>query len=224
GLIYRTGDVARITSDGEVQIIGRLDHQIKLRGFRIELGEIESVVRTKTGLTEVAVIVREDAPGDRRLACYYVETPEARYDASSLRALVADVLPDYMIPAAWVSLERMPLSVAGKVNRNALPAPRSETDTSAYRAPETRTEITLAGIWTDVLHVERVGLDDDFFSLGGDSIQLFQITARANQSGLPLKAKELLRYPTLETLAGFLDARERVGELEAVGFRERTAL
>ncbi len=248
GRMYRTGDLARVTSDGQVQIIGRLDQQVKLRGFRIELGEIESVIRAKTGLTEVAVVVREDAPGDRRLACYYAKTSDAHYDAVSLRALVADTLPDYMIPAAWVSLERMPLSVAGKVDRKALPVPRIESDASAFRAPATPTEITLARIWADVLHLERIGLDDDFFALGGDSIQLFQITARANQSGLPLKAKELLRQPTLGALAGYLDdvrttsnvlvtaapaevallrpiddAREHIGELEAAEYREHAA-
>jgi amino acid adenylation domain-containing protein len=224
GRMYRSGDLARITSDGRVQIIGRLDHQIKLRGFRIELGEIESVVRAKTGLTEVAVALREDAHGDRRVVCYYVETPHAHYDGTSLRALVADVLPDYMVPAAWVSLERMPLSIAGKIDRKALPAPHIEAATSTYRAPATPVELTLARIWMDVLRVERVGLDDDFFSLGGDSIQLFQITARANQSGLPLKAKELLRYPALGALADFLAARENVRELEAAEYRELTAL
>jgi aryl carrier-like protein len=115
-----------------------------------------------------------------------------------------------MIPAAWVSLERMPLSVAGKLDRKALPAPRADSAPSAFRSPATSTEIALAQIWTDVLRVERVGLDDDFFALGGDSIQLFQITARANHIGLPLKAKELLRRPALGALALYLDAtRER---------------
>jgi aryl carrier-like protein len=247
GRMYRTGDLARMTAAGQVQIVGRLDHQIKLRGFRIELGEIESVVRSKTGLTEVAVVVREDTPGDRRLACYYVGGHDAYYDAASLRALVADALPEYMIPTAWVSLERMPLSVAGKVDRKALPAPHVDADATVFRPPATRTEIALAAIWAEVLRVTRVGLEDDFFALGGDSIQLFQITARANQSGLPFKAKDLLRHPTLGALAGYLDemtisndraigspapvavlhpigvAPDTVRELEATGYQERTA-
>jgi aryl carrier-like protein len=192
--------------------------------------------------------VHEDAVDERRLACYYVPTPDAHYDAASLRELVADSLPDYMIPAAWVSLERMPLSLAGKVDRKALPAPRPESGASVFREPETPTEITLAEIWADVLHLERLGLDDDFFTLGGDSIQLFQITARANRSGLPLKAKELLHRPTLGALASYLDemtarsnnratgapttvarlhpieaTRERVRELVAPEYVERTA-
>jgi amino acid adenylation domain-containing protein len=225
GRLYRTGDLARITDNGEIQIAGRFDHQVKLRGFRIELGEVESAVRAETGLADVVVVLREDAPGERRLVCYYTETPGAHHDAPALRALVSDVLPDYMVPAAWVALERMPLSAAGKVDRKALPAPAAESAAApAFRQPATSTEITLARIWSDVLHVERVGLDDDFFSLGGDSIHLFQITARANQSGLPLKAKELLRRPVLEALALYIDAtRENHLETQAAGYRELTA-
>ena len=222
GRMYRTGDLARVTENGRIQIVGRLDHQIKLRGFRIELGEIESVIRAKTGLPEIIVVLREDVPGERRLVCYFVSASQLRDDAASLRALIADTLPDYMIPAVWMPLDRMPLSVAGKIDRKALPAPVVESDVSLFRAPVTPTEITLAKIWSDVLHLERVGLDDDFFALGGDSIQLFQITARANQSGLQLKAKELLHQPTLGALADYLE-HTNVPEPRAANYREKTA-
>jgi amino acid adenylation domain-containing protein len=204
GRMYRTGDVARVVPDGRVQVLGRIDHQVKLHGFRIELGEIESVLRKKAAFAEIVVMLREDLPGDPRLACYYVDSKEAAHDQASLRALAAEDLPDYMIPSAWVKLERMPLSVAGKVDRGALPAPEPLVQ-NCFRAPETPTQTTLASIWADVLHLERVGLDDDFFALGGDSIQLFQITARANRSGLLLAAKELLRNPTIASLARRLD-------------------
>jgi amino acid adenylation domain-containing protein len=218
GRMYRTGDAARINHDGTVTLFGRLDHQVKVRGFRIELGEIEAVVRNKTGFPEVVVIVREDTPGERRLVCYYTDpkatshdTKATAHDPAALRALAAEDLPDYMLPTAWVALERMPLSGAGKIDRNALPAPQAEAPASTtFRPPQTPTEITLAGIWADVLHLERVGLDDDFFALGGDSIQLFQITARANRSGLRLAAKQLLAEPTIATLARHLDATARV--------------
>jgi amino acid adenylation domain-containing protein len=212
GRMYRTGDAARLTPEGRIQILGRLDDQVKLRGFRIELGEIEAVVRKKAGFASVAVLLREDFPGDRRLACYYVDLAESGRDAASLRALVAEDLPDYMIPAAWIKLEQMPLSAAGKVDRSALPAPQAALPEAGFRAPETPTEIILARIWAEVLHVARVGLEDDFFALGGDSIQLFQITARANQSGLRLAAKELFRHPTIAQLARRLDEGPREGQ------------
>ncbi len=224
GRVYRTGDLARVRADGHIEIVGRLDHQIKLRGFRIELGEIESVIRANAALTEVAVVVREDNPGERRLVCYYVDASDFQHDGASLRALLAGVLPDYMIPTVWVPLEQMPLSVAGKIDRKALPAPAADADASVFRAPATPTEITLAAIWADVLHLERVSLDDDFFTLGGDSIQLFQITARANQSGLRLKAKELLHQPTLGALAQYLEMTGKsIPEAIATEYREQTA-
>ncbi|HTV73569.1 MAG TPA: amino acid adenylation domain-containing protein, partial [Candidatus Acidoferrales bacterium] len=205
GRMYRTGDAARINHDGTVTLLGRLDHQVKVRGFRIELGEIEAVVRTKTAFPEVVVIVREDVPGERRLVCYYTDPKAIARDAAALRALAAEELPEYMLPTAWVPLERMPLSPAGKIDRNALPAPHTDAPaaaaTATFRPPQTPTEITLAGIWADVLHLEHVGLDDDFFALGGDSIDLFQVTARANRSGLRLAAKQVYESPTIASLA-----------------------
>ncbi len=222
GRMYRTGDAARVTPQGAIAVLGRVDHQVKLRGFRIELGEIEAVVRAKTGVDEVVVVLREDAPGDRRLVCYYVAPPAPAHDAANLRTLAAEDLPDYMLPAAWVRLERMPLSVAGKIDRAALPAPDPAAPAAAFSEPGTPTEIALARIWSEVLRVERVGLDDDFFALGGDSIHLFQITARANQSGLRLAAKDLLRNSTLGALARRLDeiartATQRNGAHQSAG-------
>ena len=153
------------------------------------------------------VTLREDTPGEARLACYYLDPQERGYDAARLRSLAAEDLPDYMIPATWTKLERLPLTPAGKIDRAALPAPEPVTLQSFVREPATVTETAMATIWREVLHLERVGLDDDFFALGGDSIQLFQITARANHSGLRLAAKELLKHPKLEDLAAYLDSR-----------------
>ncbi|MEO6990216.1 MAG: amino acid adenylation domain-containing protein [Candidatus Baltobacteraceae bacterium] len=212
GRMYRTGDRARIARDGRVQILGRLDRQVKLRGFRIELAEIETVVQKEGGLAEVAVVLREDRGGEPRLAAYYVDREEPGRTPAELRALAAAHLPDFMIPSVWTKLERMPLSVAGKVDRSLLPAPEPTADSDRFRAAVTPTELLLARVWADVLHLERVGLDDDFFALGGDSIQLFQITARANRAGLRLAAKELLRHPTIAALALRLDELARTSD------------
>jgi amino acid adenylation domain-containing protein len=203
GRMYRTGDAARVLSNGRIQILGRLDHQVKLRGYRIEPGEIESVILA-SGVAAATVVVREDVPGDKRLTCYYVPGAGGP-DESALRALVTENLPEYMLPVQWIALERMPLSAAGKTDRAALPAPQAGTLSAEFRAPATATEIALAEIWANVLHLERVGRDDDFLALGGDSIQLFQITARANQSGLAVAAKQLLKHRTLSALARHLD-------------------
>ncbi len=203
GRMYRTGDAARVLPDGRIQILGRLDHQVKLRGYRIEPGEIESVI-LGGGVAAATVVVREDVPGDRRLTCYYVHRPGGP-DEGALRALVAENLPEYMLPVQWIALDRMPLTVAGKTDRAALPAPEAGALPAEFRAPATATEIALAEIWANVLHLERVGRDDDFLALGGDSIQLFQITARANQSGLAVAAKQLLKHRTLSALARHLD-------------------
>ena len=205
--MYRTGDLARLNVSGQVEILGRLDHQIKLRGFRIELGEIEAAVRKCASLSDVIVTLREDTPGERRLACYYLDSQERGYDAARLRSLASEDLPDYMIPATWTKLDRLPLTPAGKIDRAALPAPEPVSLQPHLREPATVTEKAMATIWCEVLHLEGVGLDDDFFALGGDSIQLFQITARANHSGLRLAAKELLKHPKLEDLAAYLDSR-----------------
>ena len=202
GRMYRTGDAARVLASGEVQVLGRLDHQLKLRGHRIEPAEIEAAV-IACGAAAATVVLREDAPGERRLVCYYVPGTLALGE-DALRAAVARELPDYMVPALWVALERLPLSAAGKVDRAALPAPAAP-EPASFRPPETATESALAEIWANVLNLERVGRDDDFLALGGDSIQLFQITARANRSGLAVAAKQLLEHRTVAALARHLD-------------------
>jgi aryl carrier-like protein len=207
GRLYRTGDSARLLPNGEVQVLGRLDHQVKLRGFRIELGEIEAVLAKQAGLAASAVALREDAPGAARLVGYVVERPDApRTDAELVAALAADV-PEYMIPSAWVRLGELPVSANGKLDRAALPAPRvTQATDDTFAAAETPLERKLAGIWCDVLKLERVGVTDDLFDLGADSINLFQITARANREGVSLMAKQLLQHRTIRTLAARLEA------------------
>jgi aryl carrier-like protein len=182
----------------------------------------------KSELSAVSVIVREDVPGDRHLVCYYTGGSAALGEAE-LRALVAGELPEYMIPARWVALERMPLTAAGKIDRAALPAPEKSLASSTFSAPATATESALAEIWANVLQLERVGRDDDFIALGGDSIQLFQITARANKNGLAIAARQLLKHRTIAALARELDENPQVpaaqnGAMPPFAFRKvRTA-
>jgi amino acid adenylation domain-containing protein len=215
GRMYRTGDAARILPNGEVQVLGRLDYQVKLRGYRIEPGEIEAVIVATSDVAAATVVLREDVAGDKRLVCYYTGGSDAVTEAS-LRALAMQRLPDYMVPSRWIELERMPLTAAGKIDRAALPAPDSSSIATEFSPPTTATETALAEIWANVLHLERVGRDDDFLALGGDSIQLFQITARANESGLNVAARELLKHRTVAALARHLDEHSEPSPVRAI--------
>jgi len=202
GRIYRTGDLARWLPDGRVQHLGRMDHQTKLRGFRIELGEIEAGLMTHGGVANAAVLLREDTPGAPRLVAYYQLAPGSSRSPSDLRAALALHLPEYMIPAAWLELPQLPLTPNGKIDRRALPVPdAAQTVEAEYHAPTSDTEATLARIWAEVLKRERVGTGDDLFALGADSIQIFQIAARANRENIKLSAKQLIQSRTIAVLA-----------------------
>ncbi|MGP6156223.1 MAG: amino acid adenylation domain-containing protein [Vulcanimicrobiaceae bacterium] len=210
GRMYRTGDLARLLPNGEFQVIGRIDHQVKLRGFRIELGEIESVLTKHAGVAAAAAVLREDVPGDARLVVYFVERPNAPQSPAALSAALGQYVPEYMIPSAWVRLDTLPLSANGKIDRKALPAPDVTAAAAAeeFEAPRTPTEVALAKIWAEVLHLERIGIKDDLFKLGADSIHLFKITARANKQGIRLAAKQLLQHRSIADLAATLEASE----------------
>jgi natural product biosynthesis luciferase-like monooxygenase protein/amino acid adenylation domain-containing protein/non-ribosomal peptide synthase protein (TIGR01720 family) len=198
GRLYRTGDKARFLADGALEYLGRLDDQVKVRGFRIELGEIEAVLSQHPGVRAAAVTVREDVPGDRRLVAYVVGT-----SGSELRTFLSERLPEHMVPSAFVALEALPLSPSGKLDRRALPAPERGTARGGGDFVEPRGELEpqLARIWAGVLGVERVGANDRFFELGGDSILALQVIARARQAGLHLTARQLFQYPTVAGLA-----------------------
>jgi amino acid adenylation domain-containing protein len=207
GRMYRTGDLARWRPDGTLQVLGRIDHQVKLRGFRIEPGEIEAVLTRKVPLTAVAVILREDVPGAPRLVAYYVEQSGANLTPEVLRGSLTEDMPDYMIPSAWVRLDRLPLSPNGKLDRAALPVPESgHSAEEAYAAPTSATELALTKIFGEVLHMERVGVNADLLKLGADSIQLFQITARANRNGIKITAKQVLQLRNAAALARLADS------------------
>jgi amino acid adenylation domain-containing protein/non-ribosomal peptide synthase protein (TIGR01720 family) len=201
GYLYRTGDLARRLPNGDLEYLGRVDHQVKIRGFRIELGEIESVISLYPGIREVVVIAREDKPGEKKLVAYYCAAQEIALNA--LRAHMKASLPDYMVPAACMRMDALPLTSNGKVDRRALPAPdvsrASRKDT--YVAPRTPAEQALARIWSEVLVVETPGIHDNFFELGGDSILSIQVISRARQVGLAITPRELFQSPTIAELA-----------------------
>ncbi len=207
--MYRTGDLVRWTADGELEFVGRADDQVKIRGFRIELGEIETALARHPDLAAAVVTAREDRPGDKRLVAYVVPVAGRPVVPGDLRAFLARTLPVFMLPAAFVTLEELPLSPNGKLDRRALPAPpaRSEAAGGDHVAPRTGTERTLAGIWAEALGVPGVGAYDDFFGLGGDSILAVRVLSRVREVfGVTLPARAAFDAPTVARLAELVDA------------------
>jgi amino acid adenylation domain-containing protein/FkbH-like protein/non-ribosomal peptide synthase protein (TIGR01720 family)/FkbM family methyltransferase len=228
--LYKTGDLARYLSDGNIEYLGRIDNQVKIRGFRIELGEIETVLSQHPQIQSAVVIAREDNPGSKRLVAYIVPQPQQIYierlalsgavgvaspsgevsrstlTTSQLRQFLKTQLPDYMVPNAIVILESLPLTPNGKIDRRALPAPESRGGIEvSLVAPRNPIEAILAQIWAQVLRVEQVGVHDNFFELGGDSILSIQIISRAKQAGLQLTVKQLFGNQTIAELATVAD-------------------
>ncbi|HEX6717995.1 MAG TPA: amino acid adenylation domain-containing protein, partial [Pyrinomonadaceae bacterium] len=211
--LYKTGDLGRYLSDGTLQYLGRSDHQVKVRGFRVELGEIEAVLEQHPMIREAVVVVRRDETGfsvssgnagtTNRLIAYLVAEGSQPASTGELRPFLKEKLPDYMIPAAFVWLERLPLTTNGKVDRRSLPEPTPARPdlTTAFAAPTTPTEIILADIWAQVLGLDQVGIYDNFFELGGDSILTIQIVARANQAGLRMTPRQLFQEQTIAELS-----------------------
>ncbi|MGH3989246.1 MAG: condensation domain-containing protein, partial [Pseudonocardiaceae bacterium] len=200
--MYRTGDLARWTPHGQLHYLGRADDQVKIRGFRIEPGEIETALATHPDVAQVVVIAAEAAgPGGKRLVAYVVA--DESVDSSQLRAHAADMLPDYMVPAVFVMLDALPLNASGKLDRRALPAPDvGAALATGYVAPRTDTEQTLAEIWAELLRVDRVGVEDNFFALGGDSILSIQVMSRVRVAfGVDLPLRVLFVDPTVAGLA-----------------------
>ncbi|MCC7249528.1 MAG: AMP-binding protein, partial [Lysobacter sp.] len=217
GRLYRTGDLARWRRDGRLEVVGRIDHQVKLRGYRIELGEIESTLGAHPQVRQAVVIVREDRPGDKRLVAYLTRADGvAEIDLPSLRAQARQRLPEYMMPSAIVTLDAMPLTPNGKVDRRALPAPDAEeTAVDAYVAPRNAEEETLATLWGDILGRPKIGIHDNFFDLGGHSLLATQLVARMQKTmGGDITLRMLFEAPTIAEFADLL-LRQRMQSVDA---------
>ncbi|MGW1666970.1 non-ribosomal peptide synthetase, partial [Streptomyces microflavus] len=206
--LYRTGDLVKWRPDGQLEFLGRIDNQVKLRGYRIELGEIEAALLTHDHIDTAAVVLREDAPGDRRLVAYVVAcegvTTAAVPAAGELRAHLQRDLPEYMVPAAFVTLEALPLTPNGKVDRKALPVPDGQRPDleAAYTAPRTPAEEAVTAIWSEVLGVDVVGVHDNFFELGGHSLLATRVTSRLRTAlGVDVPVRTIFTAPTPAELA-----------------------
>ncbi|MEG4207099.1 amino acid adenylation domain-containing protein [Microcoleus sp. Pol7_A1] len=208
--LYKTGDLARYLPDGNIEFLGRIDHQVKIRGFRIELGEIEAVLSQHPDVQESIVINRQDASGNQRLVAYIVSNlrPE-RTAVGSLRDFLKQKLPDYMMPSSFVFLNHLPLTPNGKVDRKALPAPNADAINpeleTTYVAPQTEIEQAIATVWQQVLHLEKVGVDDSFFDLGGHSLLMAQAHSQLREVvDRDVSIMEMFKYPTISSLAKYL--------------------
>ncbi len=236
--LYRTGDLARFASDGRIEYLGRTDDQVKIRGNRVELGEIEAILGQHSGVHEAVVVARKDVPGDERLVAYLVCSPQVQNDVPAvgeIRAFLRERVPDYMVPSHFVVLEALPLSPNGKVDRRALPAPPTSrmAPESGYVAPVTRLERSLADVWKEVLHIEKVGVHDSFFDIGGHSLLMAQVRGRLQEVlGRDVPMLDLFKYPTISSLAKYLSqgqseppsfqaARERVRKQEEMVNRRK---
>ncbi|GAA3937011.1 hypothetical protein GCM10022209_34820 [Chitinophaga oryziterrae] len=207
GRMYKTGDLGRWLPDGTIEYLGRIDDQVKIRGFRIELGEIESVMTKCEHINQAVVLAKADEKGTKRLVGYVV--PNGIYDKTAILAYLKDKLPDYMVPALLVELDKLPLTSNGKVDKKSLPDPdASAMLTNEYIAPRNETEEVLAAIWKELLGIERVGVHDNFFELGGDSIITIQVVSRAKRAGYELHPRDLFLHQTIGGLSALLSAQQ----------------
>ena len=201
--LYRTGDLARFQPDGKIEFLGRNDEQVKIDGYRVELGEVEAVLCEHEGVREAVVVLSKDEFGGKSLSAYVTVHPESAVTSGVLKEYIVTKLPAYAVPSAFVMLDRLPLTANGKVDRSALPAPGKEVRAlrTAYVEPRTSIEKALAEIWMSVLNIEKVGINDSFFALGGDSIRSVRVVALAKERGINFTIQEIFKYQTLERLA-----------------------
>ncbi|MBY3425460.1 non-ribosomal peptide synthetase, partial [Rhizobium laguerreae] len=204
--MYRTGDLARWRSDGVLDFLGRADHQVKIRGFRIEPGEVEAALSGDATVGQAVVVAREGPSGQKQLVGYVVPAAGQVADPLHLRRKLAGQLPDYMVPSTIMVLDRLPLTPSGKLDRRALPAP--EFTSTSVRQPRTPQEEMLCNLFCDVLSLERVGIDDNFFDLGGDSIIAVQLNSRLLKLGIKVRVRDLFNNQTPSQLARFLEKHQ----------------
>ncbi|BDI15507.1 hypothetical protein ANSO36C_13090 [Nostoc cf. commune SO-36] len=209
--LYKTGDLASYLSDGNIEFLGRIDNQVKIRGFRIELGEIEREIAQHPDVREIVVLARQDETNEKQLTAYIVPHHNSGYTHNKLRSFLQQQLPNYMMPSAFVMLESLPLNANGKVDRNKLPAPSRERPQleQAYISPQTELERLLASILSELLKIDRVGIDDNFFDLGATSISILQVAVRVQQElSIELSAVKLFQYSTISSLAKYLTSKQ----------------
>jgi alpha-ketoglutarate-dependent taurine dioxygenase/aryl carrier-like protein len=226
--IYRTGDLARWRADGNLEFLGRADQQVKIRGFRIEPGEIEAALRELPEVAQAVVVAREDRPGEKRLVGYVVATTGHSLDPSALRQQLAQQLPDYMVPAVILELEALPLTPNGKLDRKALPAVDAETYAMrSYEPPLGEIEAILAGIWAELIGVEKIGRQDNFFELGGHSLMAVQALSRLRQTlGVEVQLADLFKHPALAEFAWTVkrSAQDKLSPITPVDRNDRLEL
>jgi non-ribosomal peptide synthetase component F/aryl carrier-like protein len=232
GRMYRSGDLARRRPDGELEYVGRGDHQVKIRGFRVELGEVEAAVRKAAGVKEAAVLVKGEG-NEKRLVCYVFAEGGGEIEVEELRERLREKLPEYMVPAVFVVLEQMPLTVNGKLDKRALPEPGHERPRlkQQFVPPRSKIEKILAEIWSEVLGITQIGIHDNYFVMGGDSIRSVRIVALANKRGLKISLQNLFQNQTIAELAGNAEITEpekihsfHVGAFELVSDEDRQQL
>jgi acyl carrier protein len=208
--LYKTGDLVRYLANGNMDYLGRTDHQVKLRGFRIELGEIETLLSQHPGVREAVVLIRENISGNKYLVAYMIPNQEQALISSELRNFLKEQLPQYMVPSAFVTLDTLPLTPNGKVDRKALPNPesvRSELAT-AYVGPRTEMEQTIATVWQEVLGVEKLGMHDNFFDLGGHSLLMVQVHKKLQEIfKRDFLMTEMFKYPSISSLVEYLSSK-----------------
>jgi amino acid adenylation domain-containing protein len=207
--LYKTGDHARYLPDDSIEILGRMDDQVKVNGHRIELGEIAAVLMQHPCVQTAIAITRTERSGNKRLVAYFVPHQDQSPGVGALQDFLRKKLPAYMIPAVFIQMNGLPLTPNGKIDRNSLPVPEDIRQLSGYVAPRNKEEQILAGIWQNVLNIEQVGIHDNFFDLGGASIQSIQIVAKANISGLRLSVENIFEYQTIAGLADYLNGDEK---------------
>jgi natural product biosynthesis luciferase-like monooxygenase protein len=235
--LYRTGDRARYLADGNIEFLGRLDNQVKVRGFRVELGEVEAALRSCPGIREAVVVAREDASGNKRLLAYVVasdgaatgQADGAELSSAALRSFLQKKLPSYLLPSAFSFLEELPLTPNGKVNVRALPDPTGPESGAGVAPPESEAEQTIAAIWREVLKLERVGVHDNFFEIGGTSLLVVQVNGRLREAfSRDVPIVEMFRHPTVSMLVRFLeggtDDKPSFGQAQSRATRQAEAM